>query len=804
MRRFTDLDRGAMTTGASEATGTMREFKGRIELDIRDSEPDWAPYAAPTAPADAPNVLYLVWDDTGIATWDCFGGLVEMPAMSRIAERGVRLTQFHTTALCSPTRASLLTGRNATTVGMATIEEFTDGFPNCNGRIPNDTALLSEVLAEQGYNTYCVGKWHLTPLEESNLAATKRHWPLSRGFERFYGFMGGETDQWYPELVYDNHPVAPPGTPEDGYHLSKDLADKTIEFIRDAKVIAPDKPWFNYLCPGAGHAPHHVFKEWADKYAGRFDMGYEAYREIVLENQKKLGIVPQDTELSPVNPYLDVTGPNGEAWPYQDTVRPWDTLDDEEKRLFSRMAEVFAGFLSYTDAQIGRILDYLEESGQLDNTVIVVISDNGASGEGGPNGSVNEVKFFNGYIDTVEESLRFYDQLGGPETYNHYPIGWAMAFNTPYKLFKRYASHEGGIADTAIISWPNGIDAHGEVRDNYVNVCDVTPTIYDLLGITPPDEVGGIVQKPLDGVSFKAALADSSADTGKDTQFYAMLGTRGIWHDGWFANTVHAASPAGWSHFDDDRWELFHIEADRSQCHDLAVERPEKLKELKALWFSEAAKYNGLPLADLNLLETLTRWRPYLSADRKTFTYYPGTAEVGIGAAVEIRGQSFSILAEVTVDSADAQGVLFKQGAGHGGHVLFVQGARLQYVYNFMGEDEQRVSAPDPIPLGDHVFGVRYEKTGTVEGSHTPLGEVSLHIDGETVATLSGVRAHPGTFGLAGGGIAVGRNSGQAISIAYAAPYAFTGGTIEKVVVDISGTPYRDVARELAQAFSKD
>jgi arylsulfatase A-like enzyme len=804
MRRFTDLGRDAMTTGASEATGKMREFNGRIELDIRDSEPDWGPYAAPTAPPDAPNVLYLVWDDTGIATWDCFGGLVEMPAMSRIAERGVRLTQFHTTALCSPTRASLLTGRNATTVGMATIEEFTDGFPNCNGRIPNDTALLSEVLAEQGYNTYCVGKWHLTPLEESNLAATKRHWPLSRGFERFYGFMGGETDQWYPELVYDNHPVAPPGTPEDGYHLSKDLADKTIEFIRDAKVIAPDKPWFNYLCPGAGHAPHHVFKEWADKYAGRFDMGYEAYREIVLENQKELGIVPQDTELSPVNPYLDVTGPSGETWPYQDTVRPWTTLDDEEKRLFSRMAEVFAGFLSYTDAQIGRILDYLEESGQLDNTVIVVISDNGASGEGGPNGSVNEVKFFNGYIDTVEESLRFYDQLGGPETYNHYPIGWAMAFNTPYKLFKRYASHEGGIADTAIISWPNGIDAHGEVRDNYVNVCDVTPTIYDLLGITPPDEVGGIAQKPLDGVSFKAALADSSADTGKDTQFYAMLGTRGIWHDGWFANTVHAASPAGWSHFDDDRWELFHIEADRSQCHDLAAERPEKLEELKALWFSEAAKYNGLPLADLNLLETLTRWRPYLSADRKTFTYYPGTAEVGIGAAVEIRGQSFSILAELAVDSAGAQGVLFKQGAGHGGHVLFVQGGRLQYIYNFMGEDEQRVSAPDPIPLGDHVFGVRYEKTGTVEGSHTPLGDVSLHIDGDTVATLSGVRAHPGTFGLAGGGIAVGRNSGQAISSAYAAPYAFTGGTIEKVVVDISGTPYRDAARELAQAFSKD
>jgi arylsulfatase len=379
-----------------------------------------------------------------------------------------------------------------------------------------------------------------------------------------------------------------------------------------------------------------------------------------------------------------------------------------------------------------------------------------------------------------------------------------MAFNTPYKLFKRYASHEGGIADTAIISWPKGIDAHGEVRDNYVNVCDVTPTIYDLLGITPPEEVGGIAQKPLDGVSFKAALEDSHAETGKTTQFYTMLGTRGIWHDGWFANTVHAASPAGWSHFDDDRWELFHIAADRSQCHDLAAERPEKLEELKALWFAEAAKYNGLPLADLNIMETLTRWRPYLSADRTTFTYYPGTAEVGIGAAVELRGQSFSVLAEVTVDTLGAQGVLFKQGAGHGGHVLFVQDGRLHYIYNFMGEEEQMVSALDPIPLGSHVFGVRYDRSGTVEGSHTPLGDVSLFVDQETVVTKAGVRTHPGTFGLAGGGVAVGRNTGQAISSTYQAPYPFTGGTIAKVIVDVSGTPYLDVERELAQAFSKD
>jgi arylsulfatase A-like enzyme len=720
------------------------EFQGKIELDIRDSEPDWGPYAAPTAPNRAPNVLYIVWDDTGIGTWDCFGGLVDMPSMRRIADRGVRLSQFHTTALCSPTRAALLTGRNATTVGMATIEEFTDGFPNCNGRIPYETALLSEVLAERGWNTYCIGKWHLTPLEESNLASTRRHWPCSRGFERFYGFMGGETDQWYPDLVYDNHPVAPPATPEDGYHLSKDIADKTIEFIRDANVIAPNKPWFSYFCPGAGHAPHHVFKEWADKYARRFDMGYERYREVVLENQKKMGLVPAGTELSPVNPYLNIKGPNGEPWPLQDTVRPWDTLTDEEKKLFCRMAEVFAGFQSYTDAQIGRILDYLEESGQLDNTIIVVISDNGASGEGGPNGSVNEVKFFNGYIDTVEDSMRMIDHLGGPETYNHYPIGWAMAFNTPYKLFKRYASHEGGIADPAIISWPNGIAAHGEVRDAYINVCDITPTVYELLGITPPETVRGVPQKPLDGVSFKAALDSPTADTGKETQFYTMLGTRGIWHKGWFANTVHAATPAGWAHFDADRWELYRIQEDRSQCIDLAAEQPDKLEEMKALWFSEAEKYNGLPLADLNIVETMTRSRPYLVSERDAYAYYPNTAEIAIGAAVELRGRSFAVMAEVTVESTGAEGVLFKQGGAHGGHVLFIKDGRLHYVYNFLGEEEQKMSSSDPVPVGRHTLGVAFNRIGTVEGSHTPLGEATLYVDDREVATLAGVRAHPG------------------------------------------------------------
>ncbi len=779
-------------------------FNGRIELDIRDSEPDWGPFAAPTAPDGAPNVLYIVWDDTGIATWDCFGGLVDMPAMSRIADRGVRLSQFHTTALCSPTRAALLTGRNPTSVGMATIEEFTDGFPNCSGRIPFETALLSEVLAERGWNTFCVGKWHLTPLEEANLAGTRRHWPTSRGFERFYGFMGGETNQWYPDLVYDNHAIEPPATPEDGYHLSKDIADRAIEFICDAKMIAPDKPWFGYVCPGAGHAPHHVFTEWVDRYTGRFDMGYERYREIVLDNQKKLGLVPPDTVLSAVNPYVDAASAEGLPWPALDTVRPWESLNDEEKRLFCRMAEVFAGFQSYTDAQIGRILDYLEDSGQLDNTIVVVISDNGASGEGGPNGSPNENKFFNGYIDTVEEAMKLFDQLGSPETYNHYPIGWAMAFNTPYKLYKRYASHEGGIADPAIVSWPKGVAARGEVRDTYVNVCDVTPTVYDLLGIIPPATVHGIPQRPLEGVSFKAALVDPDAITGKQTQFYEMLGTRGIWHQGWFANTVHAATPSGWGHFDADRWELYHIERDRSQCHDLATEHPDKLEELKALWFAEADKYDGLPLADLNIVEMMGRWRPYLAGQRNSYTYYPNTAEVPLGACAALRGRSFAVLARVSVDSTGAGGVLFKQGARHGGHVLFIVDGRLHYVYNFLGEQEQWLSAPDTIPLGEHVLGVRYQRSGTVENSHTPIGEASLYVDDTVVAVLPEMITQPGAFALAGGGVSVGRNTGKAVSSAYKAPFTFSGGTIADVTVDLSGEPYADLERALAAAFSRD
>ena len=432
-------------------------FKGTINVDIRDSVPDWAPFEPPKAPDGAPSVVYIVLDDVGFSAMCCYGGPIETPNIDRIAADGIRYTQWHTTALCSPTRSCLLTGRNHTRNSMACITEAAIGFPNASGTIPPENGMVSEILGEQGWNTYIVGKWHLCPTVEMNIASTRRNWPSGRGFERFYGFLGAETNQWYPDLVYDNHPVDQPKLPEQGYHLTEDLTDKAIEFIKDAKTVAPDKPFFLYYAPGAAHAPHHVFKEWADKFRGRFDVGYEALREQTLARQKEMGIVPAGTGLPPINPIGTPEtrqGPDGQPFPPLDYTRPWDSLTAEEKRLFARMAEVYAGFLAHADHHIGRLLDYLEESGQRENTMVIVVSDNGASGEGGPNGSVNENKVANGIPDDMQANLAMLDELGGTKTYNHYPNGWAMAFNTPFKMWKRY-EFNGGTADPCIISWPS-------------------------------------------------------------------------------------------------------------------------------------------------------------------------------------------------------------------------------------------------------------------------------------------------------------------------------------------------------------
>jgi arylsulfatase A-like enzyme len=780
-------------------------FKGRIALDVRHSEPDWDPYLAPKAVAGAPNVLILAWDDLGYATMDTFGGPVECPNMARIAARGVKFANFHTTALCSPTRASLLTGRNATSNGMATIAEFASGFPGISTRIPFENGFISEVLAERGYNTYCVGKWHLTPGEECNLAAYKGRWPLGRGFERFYGWLGGETNSYFPDLVHDNHPIEPPGRPEDGYHLADDMAGKAVEFIRDAKVIDPDKPFFMYLAPQAGHAPHLVPLEWADRYKGRFDAGYEAVRPGILQRQIELGLLPEGTQLSPINPHGEPgrTGPDGQPWPLLDTVRPWDSLSADEQRLFARMAEVFAGYISYNDHHLGRVLDYLEESGQIDNTLIVVVSDNGASGEGGPNGSFNEWRFFNGVPDTADTTLPHIDELGTPASNNHYNTGWAWALDTPFPYWKRWAGEEGGVADMCLVAWPARIPSSTEPRQQYVHAVDVVPTIYDLLDIEPPDVINGYPQTPIEGESFAAALTDVDAP-GKATQFYTMLGQRSIYHDGWLASTVHPPL-SSWGNFDHDEWELFHLDTDRSQSTNVAADDPGRLESLKELWFYYAGVYNGLPLDDRSALEQVLAERPRGAPERDQYIFYPDCADVPESAGPAIPGRSYTIAAGVQVDSPDAQGVIWAAGGVPGGHSLYVKDGRLRYTFNWIGTTLQDVIAGQELTPGSHVLAAEFAASGPNSTPAMPgtQGTLTLYVDDQQVGQ-GPIVTQPGYFCLTGDGICVGRDSASAVTPEYQAPFPFTGGSIDKVVVDVSGDRYIDHESQVRAWFSID
>jgi arylsulfatase len=778
-----------------------KPFKGVVNVDIRDSVPDWEPYTQPIAAEGTPNVLYIVLDDVGYSAMQPFGGMIETPNINRIAEQGLTFTNFHTTALCSPTRSCLMTGRNHTTNGMASITEASSGFPSSNGHIPFECGTIAEVLGERGWNTYMTGKWHLTAEDEMNLASRKTQWPVGRGFERFYGFLGAETNQWYPDLVYDNHPVEQPYSPEEGYHLTIDLTDRALSFIRDAKAIAPDKPFFLYYCPGACHAPHHVPKEWADKYKGKFDMGYEAYRELVFERQKKMGIVTDKAELSPINPYIDEKGPDGQGWPELDTVRPWDSLSDDEKRLFCRMAEVYAGFLSHADHEIGRLLDHLEESGELENTLIVLVSDNGASGEGGPNGSVNENKIFNGLPDRIEEALPFLDDLGTPKTYNHYPTGWACAFNTPFKLWKRYSNWEGGTADPMIVSWPKRITKSG-VRRQYTHAIDIVPTVYECLGVDPPEVVKGYTQHPIEGISFAATFDDPEAKTEKQTQFYSMGGTRAIWHQGWKASGVSPGAPDMWAGYERQRWELFDTENDPSECHDLAAENPDKLQDLIGLWWHEAGRYQALPLENRNAVEILTTERPQLSKPRDRYVYYPGGSEIPESVAPNIRNRSYTIGVEATIETEEAGGVLFAQGARFGGHALYVKDGKLKYVYNFVGLQEQVVESEDTIPTGRHVFSASFER----EGDGMPAeGTLALHV-GTDVVGKGTIKTQPGKFSLAGEGLNIGKDGGEPVTDDYPgdSPWPFVGGTIVKAVIDVSGEAFVDLAVEAAAAFARD
>ena len=772
-------------------------FKGVIKLDVRDSKPDWTPYTLKRAPAGAPNILIVLYDDTGLAAWSPFGGRINMPTLQKLADNGLRYSQWHTTALCSPTRSTFLTGRNHHVNRCASITEASDGFPGAAGRLPAECATIGQVLQENGYSTFWLGKNHNVPTEDIASGASRSEWPLQKGFDRFYGFLGGETNNWYPDLVEDNRFVDQPYTPEQGYHLSKDLADQAIRMLRDQKSTNPSKPWFMWFCPGANHAPHHSPKEYADKYKGKFDDGYEAYREWVLPRMIEKGVLPKGTALTPINPMpkdVAATAPG-------DAVRPWNTLNADEKKLFARMAEVYAGFSEYTDAQIGRIVEYLEQTRQLDNTVIFYCADNGASGEGSPNGSVNENKFFNGYPDDLSENMKYLDALGGPDTYNHYPTGWAVAFSTPFQMFKRYSQYAGGTCDPLVIYWPKGIKAKGEVRDQYHHSTDIVPTILDVVGLEMPKEYRGVEQYPLNGISMRYTFESAKAPTRKKRQYYAMLGTRGIWQDGWKAAAMHAPI-SGAGHFDKDQWELYHVDADRSESKNVAAEHPEKLKELVAAWFEEAERNFVLPLDDRTALELLAIQHPLEEAPLSRYIYFPGTTPVPETIAANVRGRSYKIIADVDITDK-ASGVIFAHGSRFGGHTLFIKNQKLYYVYNFLGiKPEQKLVSPKPITPGKHALGVEFvrEKAGQYTES---LGKAKLYVD-DTVVAEGPLRTQSGHFTLCGDGLCVGFDSADKVSEEYESPGTFSGGRILGVAVDVGKDTYLDLERLAAAAMARD
>ena len=772
-------------------------FTGVIGRTYDQSEPAWPEPLR--AKEGAPNVLFFILDDTGFGQLGCYGSPIETPNLDALAANGLLYNNMHTTALCSPTRTCVLTGRNHHSNGMACITEGSTGFPGANGNIPFENGFLSEILLQHGYNTFAAGKWHLTPADQISAAGPYDRWPLGRGFERYYGFLGGDTHQYYPDLTYDNHRVEPPKTPEEGYHLTEDLTDRAISFIADSKQVAPNKPFFLYFATGAMHAPHHVPKEWADRYAGKFDDGWEAYREKTFARQKELGIVPQDAELSRHDP----------------DVKPWDDCSAEEKKLYARMMEVYAGFLEHTDHQFGRILDFLKTMGELDNTLVMVLSDNGASSEGGPEGSVNENLFFNFVPESLEENLAAIDELGGPKHFNHYPWGWTWAGNTPFRRWKR-ETYRGGISDPFIVHWPQGIKAKGEVRTQYAHATDLVPTVLDALGLDPPTMIKGVAQSPIEGVSLAHTFDDANAPTKHGTQYFEMMGHRSIYHDGWRAvcpwpgtsfsesgRTFGTPIPAETlTELDANDWELYHVAEDFAENHDIAAENRPRLIEMIAQWYVEAGKYNVLPV-DGRGQQRFAEPRPQIAPGRDSYTYYPGTQEVPVNAAAPIINRPHSITADVEISAGGAQGVLISQGGIDGGYTLFVKDGKLQYVYNYVARTFYHVESNVDVPEGRHQLRYEFEVTGEPDilKGKGAAGRGQLYIDGELVGQVEMPVTNPIILGLASG-VAVGADAGAPVTDQYEPPFEFTG-TLHKVVIDVSGELIRDTEAEMRAIMAR-
>lgn len=734
-------------------------FEGVISRTHTESTPWWP--APKWSGEEKPNVVIILLDDTGFAHLGCYGSTIETPNIDRLAKGGLRYTNFHTTALCSPTRACLLTGRNHHSVGMRAVSNFDSGFPHMRGYITPHAATIAELLREKGYATFAVGKWHLTPMHLASPAGPFDHWPLQRGFDRFYGFMQGETDQFYPELTCDNHPIDPPYGPEEGYHVSEDLVDQAMTFIRNQKSIWPDQPFFLYLAFGATHAPHQAPREFIEKYRGRFDAGWDVIRKEWYKRQLEMGIIPPNTELAPRN----------------EGVRRWERLSENHKRFALRLQEAFAGFLDHTDHQIGRLISFLEQLGELDNTILMLLSDNGASQEGDHTGVMDEFKFFNGIpedIDAIQERL---DEIGGPHSHSNIPWGWAQAGNTPLKWYKQN-TFGGGVRDPLIIHWPKRIRDNGGIRNHFHYITDIVPTILELLEIEPPSIFHGIDQIPISGTSMAYTFDAPNEPSHKKVQYFEMFGHRGIWADGWKAVTYHVQGHP----YDDDEWELYHLDEDFSECHNMTTENPKKLRELIDLWWVEAGRYGVLPLDDRTVKLFRAVFRPGTPHATRSYTYYPPISHLPAEVAPALGNRTWIMTAEIERPNENTEGVLVAQGTQNVGFSWYIKDNRMLFDYNIFTEHHV-VRSDQNVPTGKCKLGVRFLRDGST-------GTIFLSINGEECGSISVpyvLRMISST------GLDIGKDGLSPITEDYKAPFKFTG-TIKRV--DVNLPRYRPPSQE--------
>jgi arylsulfatase A-like enzyme len=748
-------------------------YEGELPLDAKDPEAKFPPIEPLRPPDGAPNVLVVLLDDVGFAASSAFGGPCATPTAERLAGNGLKYNRFHTTALCSPTRAALLSGRNHHTVGMGGITELATSAPGYSSIRPDSCAPLAQTLKLNGYSTAQLGKCHEVPVWETSPMGPFDNWPSGGGgFEYFYGFIGGETNQYYPAIYEGTTAVEPDKTPEEGYHFTEDMTDKAIQWAREQKSLMPEKPFFMYFAPGATHAPHQVPEEWSAKYKGKFDEGWDALREQTLARQKELGVVPPETELSARH----------------EEIPAWDDMPAELKPVLARQMEVYAGFLEHTDHHVGRLVDALEDLGILEDTLVYyIIGDNGASAEGTVNGTFNELCSLNGAaaLETPEFMAAHIEQFGGPDAYNHYAVGWAHALDTPYQWTKQVASHWGGTRNGTIVHWPNGINAKSEIRSQFHHVIDIAPTVLEAAGIPEPTTVDGIPQKPIEGVSMRYSFDEPNAPERRETQYFEMFCNRGIYHQGWTAVTRHSTPwlmGSALPSFQDDVWELYDTNSDWSQTHDLAAEMPEKLEELQELWLEEARKYNVLPLDDRRVerFDPDLAGRPQLVRGNSQLLF-SGMGRLSESSLVNIKNKSHSITAEIEVPEDGAAGVIVAQGGAFGGWSLYLKDGKPAYCYNLLGLQRFKVEGGAAVPAGTHQVRAEFAYDG---GGLGKGGQVTLYIDGDPVGEGRVEGTVPMIFS-ADETADVGSDTASAVSDDYSGEASVFTGTVEWVQIDV-------------------